>query len=290
MTAARAGRYFASNVASQREETAMNPAVHIRRAVALATVTALLACAAPAAAAPVSAQNSIPGDGVAPGTYAALPFDYSADSLGYDEEGSIDYDDVYAIPLVAGKKFTAVMEPHGEGANLGLALYAPGTTDLSSLSTALVVATDTEIGGANVKLLEFTVPESGTYVLDAFMYQDSAPGSYDLFASVSKWSVTKLSVPSKVGNWKFFTVSARVAPTFDNDFADASFEFQVYERGHWVGKGSLAAAVETKDGYTRVYTSARVKGSSHSWRVRAIFKDNVMNTTTKTSWKKFRHR
>lgn len=265
----------------------MSRATHIRRAVALAVVSTMLACVTPATAAPISAQNSIPGDGVAPGTYSALPFDYEADRLGDDENGSIDYDDVYSIPLVAGTQFTAVMEPQGAGADLGCALYAPGTTDLSSLSTALSIATDAEIGGADVKLLQFTVPETGTYILDAFMYESSAPGSYTLFASINKWSVTKLSVPSKVGNWKFFTVSARIAPVFDNDFADAKFEFQVYERKHWVGKGTLTAAVETKDGYTRAYTTARVKGSSHGWRVRAIFVDNVTNKTTKTGWKKF---
>ncbi len=115
------------------------------------------------------------GDDDVPGTAVQTIFEVS-DAL----TPVTDADDVYAVPLVAGQRFSAVMSGEAD-TDFDLYVFGPGTATVAAMSDAWYWSYK---DGTSSESVQFTARTTGTYFVNVHLYKATAGGAYTLASTL----------------------------------------------------------------------------------------------------------
>jgi hypothetical protein len=203
-----------------------------------------------------------------------------------------DYEDLWSVFLGDGQQLIVTMYS-AEGEDFDLCLWAPGTTDISYKSGAVVRS----MHYSGTESIKYVVPPGagGTYYINVFsIFDPEASGSYHFTVDVqspgSSVSITAPAVPGTVRTYHDYTARGTLRPLHFVEDTSVRVEFQKYSGGRWRAAGSVSATNEDYQGYTR-YTveysfSGWGSGKIH-WRVRAVHLADEMHPRKASAWRTF---
>jgi hypothetical protein len=254
----------------------------MRKPVVLLVLVCLLAVAASAAR-----------PAVAEAAHGAMPVPVPV--TGGVEYGTLvgpDYEDMWSVFVGDGQQIIVTMYS-AEGEDFDLCLWAPGTTDISYKSDAVVGA----IHYSGTESIKYVVPPGagGTYYINVFcIFAPEATGSYhftvDVQSPASRVGITAPAVPGTVRTNHTYTSYGKLRPLHFAEDTSVSVEFQKYSKGRWRAGGKVSASNEDYQGFTRYQVEYSFYGWGSGkirWRVRAVHLADEMHPRQASAWRLF---
>lgn len=250
--------------------------------------------------------------GVAAGGAAAAPGRATADSAlplpiawpaaFSDTVVGPDYVDLWTVSLGAGQQVIADMTPVEGDDEIGVSLWAPGTTDFSDpYDSTLVHDMRYFTGSASYK---YIVPAgaTGTYYIGVWSdeYSAGADGPYRMWVSVQSPSKTAVrisppAVRARLRTNRDYVSWGTLRPLHYAGDETVKVEWQKFYQGRWRRAGTDRP--ENRDSYdgTTRYTRFRLAYSfwgigsgTLRWRVRAIHLADGLHPRKASAWRYFK--
>lgn len=203
-----------------------------------------------------------------------------------------DYEDMWSVFLEDGQQLIVTMYS-AESEDFDLCLWAPGTTDISSKSDALVK----EAHYSGTESIKYVVPPGagGTYFINPFcIFAPEATGSYhfsvDVQSPASRVAITAPAVPGTVRTNHTYTSYGTLRPLHFAEDTSVRVEFQKYSKGRWRAGGTVSASSEDYQGFTRYQAEYSFYGWGSGkirWRVRAVHLADEMHPRQASAWRSF---
>ena len=201
-----------------------------------------------------------------------------------------DYEDVWSVFLGDGQQLIVTMYS-AEGEDFDLCLWAPGTTDISSKSDAVVK----EMHYSGTESIKYVVPPGagGTYYINPFcIFAPEATGSYhftvDVQSPASHVTISAPAVPGTVRTNHTYTSYGTLRPLHFAEDTSVRVAFQKFSKGRWRAAGTVSASCEDYEGYTRYKVDYSFYGWGSGkihWRVRAVHLADEMHPRQASSWR-----
>ena len=200
------------------------------------------------------------------------------------------YEDLWTVSVKAGQQLIVTMNPPS-GGDFDLALWAPGTTDFSSKSSALRLSAHY----SGLEDLKYIVPSGagGKYVID--VWADGDGGQYRLRVNKQSPSrtavrITPPAVPYRCVTGRSYTAYGTLKPLHFRGDQTVKVVWQKYSGGRWRADSSE----RTQNLNYRTYTRFKVGFSfwgygsgTMRWRVRAIHLADKLHPQKASAWRYF---
>jgi hypothetical protein len=200
-------------------------------------------------------------------------------------EGSLtpatDQDDIFAIQLNATKMLFVELVPSA-GATIQAGLFDQTATSTAQVGGSDPVDVSYPYPGDLSQYMFTPITQTGTYFLDVKLLQDSAAGTYSIYADQfpMPYSFEGFTVPKKAKRGKWFTCSVVVTPGYiGNAYRPVTIYAQKKKGKKWgtkVAVGLHGYSIDDGNKY-----AAKLKLSKGTWRVWAVFKDADHSFKTK---------
>ena len=202
------------------------------------------------------------------------------------------YEDLWMLDIAGGQQVIIEMIPP-DGEDFRLALWPPGTADLSDLDGAVATSMD----AFDPQALKYVAPRSGggTYYIDVWSWYSSVDDpSYtlkvDLQSPTNNVRVTAPAVPVNLRVNKSYTSWGTLSPRHFPGDESVTVEWQKYSKGRWRVEATERVENVDRDGITRFKVEYSFYGwgsGKMHWRVRAIHRADELHPRKVSTWRYF---